>query len=376
MRPSRIYEIMDLALAARLKGKVFNPCFEGEAGLGKSDIVKQWVKKQQQRNPNFGFIDLRIAYMEAPDLIGFPETVEIGGRKRTMHCLPDFWPTEGEGLLLLEEPNRGTTGVMNCLMQLLTDRKVHNYELPEGWIVAAAINPDQAEYDVNAMDVALKDRFEMFRIEYDHNSFVDFMEHAGWDQNIQLFIKSGAWTYRESGAIGDKGKYISPRTWSKLEAAEKAGARQDRQLHNQVTCSVLGKDIGNEYWKFCHDQAPVLAGDLLKDKTAALKRLGQQSSKDSYEGDKIAVTVESIIKNYGGFKKDCKADQIDEDLMCEVARVIPSDQAINLVKECGFKTKGASVANFFKEFVQRHPDLVDILKSNIRLDRAVNAQTK
>ncbi|CAM6003929.1 unnamed protein product [Sphagnum balticum] len=74
MKPSHIMTIMDTALAARKAGEVMNPLFTGEAGLGKSQICQQWVKKQREKNPNFGFVDLRIAYMEAPDLIGFPET--------------------------------------------------------------------------------------------------------------------------------------------------------------------------------------------------------------------------------------------------------------------------------------------------------------
>src|SRR4051812_35497574 len=176
MKPSNIPAVMDLAYKAISSGEVFNPMFTGEAGLGKSQIVQQWVNDQRKRNPSFGFLDLRIAYLEAPDLLGFPEVAsDDDGRARTCHRLPEFWPTSGEGLILLEEPNRGTTGVMNCLMQLLTDRKVHNYTLPKGWLIAACVNPDNAQYDVNTMDAALKDRFEEFEVEYDALSFIEFI---------------------------------------------------------------------------------------------------------------------------------------------------------------------------------------------------------
>jgi hypothetical protein len=120
MKPTSIFQILDLAQEARKKGEVFNPIFTGEAGLGKSQICQQWVKQQRKTDPNFGFIDLRIAYMEAPDLIGLPENeLAEDGIKVTSHYLPDFWPRNpnSRGLLLLEEPNRGTTGVMNCLIQ-------------------------------------------------------------------------------------------------------------------------------------------------------------------------------------------------------------------------------------------------------------------
>lgn len=376
MKPSNIDAILDTAVEARKQGMNFTPLFTGEAGLGKSQIVQQWVKKQQAKDPNFGFLDLRIAYMEAPDLIGFPKEIERDGKWRTIHCLPGFWPTEGEGLLLLEEPNRGTTGVMNCLMQLLTDFKVHDYTLPRGWLIAACINPESSEYEVNAMDAALKDRFEEFEIEYDPITFMDYIERDSWHQNVQMFVKSGIWVYKTTKEIAKGGKYISPRTWSKMNSAEKAGAGNNRNLHRIISQSVLGRDIGNEYHKFCFDSAPVTANDIIKNKEAALKRLVTQSDPNSYQGDMIAATVESIEKNYGGLKKDCKPDQIDEDTMAEVAMIIPSDHAVNLIKACGYKQSKGQITAFFGEFTKRHPQLIKVLKDNIKVSRAISGDKK
>lgn len=374
MKPSHILTIMDTALAARKAGEVMNPLFTGEAGLGKSQICQQWVKEQRKRNPNFGFVDIRIAYMEAPDLIGFPETAkDENGLVRTCHRLPEFWPTEGEGLILLEEPNRGTTGVMNCLMQVLTDRKIHNYTLPDGWLIAGCINPDSSEYDVNAMDTALKDRFEEYEIEYDALTFMEFMDNANWNESIQRFIGDAIWLYKTSKELGQGGKYISPRTWSKVQAAEKAGVRNNRQLHRIVVSSILGKDIGNEFHKYCYDQAPVTAHELLKDPKGALAKLKEHSHPDTYKGDMLASTVESVTKAYGGAKKDCKPDQVDEDLMAQVAKIIPSDYAVNLIKQCGFKQTKGRMSDFFSDFCKRHPELIDVLKSNLKLARAVDA---
>lgn len=372
MKPAHIATVLDLAKTARQLGEVMNPIFTGEAGLGKSQSAQQWVKKEQKRNKDFGFIDLRIAYMEAPDLIGFPETAidPVSGKARTYHRLPDFWPTEGEGLLLLEEPNRGTTGVMNCLMQLLTDRKVHGYTLPEGWIIAACVNPDSSEYDVNTMDAALKDRFEEYEVEYDALSFMDYIDSADWHQNAQMFIRSGIWAYKSTKEVAKEGKYISPRTWSKVNAAEKAGLANSRNLHRITVQSILGKDIGNEYHKFCFDQAPVTAQDLLKDEKSALDRLRVHSDVNSYQGDMIAATVESIEKNYGGEAKDCKSNQISEDLMAKVAKIIPADHAVNLIKGCGFKQSKGQITTFFGGFTKRHPELVQVLKDNIKISRA------
>jgi hypothetical protein len=255
-------------------------------------------------------------------------------------------------------------------MQLLTDRQVHKYKLPKGWLIAACVNPDSSEYDVNTMDAALKDRFEEFEVEYDHMTFMEFMDKANWDDKIQRFVGSGIWIYKSTKELGKEGRYISPRTWSKVNAAERSGVHKNRQLHRLVVASILGKDIGNEYHKYCYDQAPVTAEDILKSKKDAFKKLTEQSDPNSYKGDMIAATVESIVKNYGGLTKDCKSNQIDEDTMAAVAKIIPSDHAVNLIKECGFKQSKGQISEFFKEFVKRHPELIQVLKDNIKVMRA------
>lgn len=385
MKPVQILNVMELAKSARQINQRFSPLFRGHAGLGKSEILQEWVTLQREKDPNFGFIDLRIAYLEAPDFIGHIKELQVAERWRTTYCLPSFWPTEGSGLLLLEEPSRGTTSVMNCLMQLMTDRKVGpDYKLPDGWIIAAADNPADANYDVNTMDTALSDRFEVFEIDYDPTTFFKFAEKANWDSNIVLFLKSGEWAYKDPTSINSKdgGKYISPRTWSKMNAAEKAGARdRGKQFHHMICSSILGKHIGNAYYKVCWDDAPVTAQDLINNAETALAKLKEQSSPKTYQGDRVAVTVESIIANYGGLSEKnggkCKADQIDEDLMAQVATIIPSDQAINLIRECGFKghKDSGGMNNFLKGFMERHTDCVDILRSNIKISKVTDAKT-
>lgn len=373
MKPSAIKDVLDLAWLSKDEEDKFIPIFSGDAGIGKSQIIQQWSKdmnEKLQKEGGFKYIDVRIAYFEQPDMIGFPESEnDANGKRRTVHNLPEIWPTEGKGIIVFEEPNRGTTGVMNCLMQVLTDRKIHKYELPPGWIMAAAVNPDSAEYDVNAMDAALKNRFVEYEVEYDHETFVSYMERKNWDNNIRMFVKSGAWIFKSAKQIGREGKYISPRTWSQLNVAERNGLSNSRTMHYMTTISVLGKDIGQAYHKFCYDEAPVLAKDLVTKKRDSLEKLKKQSKADAYRGDMIAITVESICKNYSGEEKDdVKAEKVGEQTMSEVAKIIPSDQAINLIKECIWQGTKGSVVDCMKDFVKRHPELVDVIKSNIQVN--------
>lgn len=365
MKASDIPDILNLALSARQKGLVFNPMFRGEAGLGKSQVVQQWVEAQRAEDPTFGFLDLRIAYMEAPDLIGFPhKEKDENNLVRTYNALPSFWPTSGRGLLFLEEVNRGKTSVMNALMQLLTDRKIHNYTLPDGWIIAAAVNPDTSKYDVNAMDQALMDRFEIFDIEYDHESFSKYMAKSNWHYSIQYFINQALWVYKKPEELAEDAKYISPRTWSKLNAAELSGLSKNQKMHLNVCTSILGKHVGLAYHKFCFDDSPVTAFDLLSNKEKSIEKIKKFANNSSYRGDMISVLVQSIVENFGGEDATCPKDKIPESLMMEVAEIIPSDHAIHLIKECAFKNnKGVG---YIEELSKKYKDILKKIRSDVK----------
>lgn len=347
MKPNQIFDIMDLARRARVKDLVFNPLFVGPPGVGKSQIVQQWCRKN-----NLPFIDLRAAYLEAPDLIGFPSIETINGRQVTVHNTPEFWPVDGQGVLLLEEPNRGTTSVMNTFMQLLTDRKIHKYVLPEGWIVVGCINPEEAEYDVNTMDAALKDRFEIFNVEYNKQSFTQHMKESEWDNVLQMFVESNSWTYSVPSAIGNTVgvKYISPRTLSKLNAAIKAEIPQENEM--TVYESILGKNVGMAFYHFKYDETPVLWSDIVKNKKKAFKKLEEFSNHKDLKRGHIGITLRDIVEK----------NEITEDQLAEIFVVLPSDQATGLVKDLEYIRKDHGL---FDRLMANYPEVRKYCKSNM-----------
>lgn len=357
IKPTDIFAIMDLAKKTRKLGLRYTPCFEGDAGIGKSEIVQQWVSLQKEVNPNFFFLDLRLAYMEPPDLIGLPKLIEQEGRTLTSHILPDFWPFEenAEGLILFEEPNRANTSMMNCMMQILTDRQVGKYKLPKGVMMAGCINPD-GNYDVNTMDIALKDRFEMFAVGYDFNIFLEFMKEQKWHYHIQSFVKSGIWLFKKPEELGVDGHYIAPRTWSKLNTALLSGIEESPDLYYKAIVSALGKNVGREFYKFVSDNKPVLAQDFIDNKKAAFKQLKAISEKDGYRGDLINIVIDSLSDSY--------ENGIDDEIILQVVKIIPKDQSVNLLKACVLKSKVKS--KDLSHFVKLDPSLKDLLKNVLR----------
>lgn len=349
MKPSKIFDIMDIARRARQLGEVFNPLFVGPPGVGKSQIVQAWCVKN-----NLPFIDLRSAYLEAPDVIGFPSIENVGGRQVTVHNTPEFWPTnpEWEGVLLLEEPNRGTTSVLNCWMQLLTDRKVHKYALPKGVMIVGCINPEGSEYDVNTMDAALKDRFEMFTVAYDKDSFLTHMKASSWHKDIILFIESGIWNYVAPEDIKNVpgSKYVSPRTLSKLNSALRAGFDKEDEL--LIYSTVLGGNIGRDFYNFRHNESPVFYFDLLHTLPNSLEKLKKFSDPANFKNGMIGITIRDIVEN----------GEIEDALLAQVLKVLPVDQSTVLIRDLEFKRSDKTL---LERICKQNKDIKELFKTTL-----------
>lgn len=316
MKPVQIENMLDLAARARAMGEVFNPLFVGPPGIGKSQIVQAWAKRREMT-----CVDLRIAYLEAPDLIGFPSIQTIGHRQITVHATPEFLPNEGAGILLLEEPNRGMPGVMNCLMQLLTDRRIHKYELPPDWLIVSCINPEGAEYDVGIMDVALLDRFEVFHINYDKPTFIEYMQKKFWHSDVINFVETGIFNYvpPESVKNAPGAKYVSPRTLSKLNTALKATfVKEDEHI---VYETILGANVGKDFYNFRNDESPVLSHDLKKNPDVAIKKLARFADVGNYRSGMIAFTIKDVIND----------NTIDDELLGKIVLTLPVEKATTLI---------------------------------------------
>jgi hypothetical protein len=103
----------------------------GPPGIGKSQIVAQVAA-----DLNLPLIDIRAVLLDPVDLRGVPSVVNGTTRWNP----PIFLPTEGEGVLFLDELSQAPDSVQCSLLQLVLDRRLGEYRMPEGWRILAAGN--------------------------------------------------------------------------------------------------------------------------------------------------------------------------------------------------------------------------------------------
>ncbi len=214
----RLASLLELAYRARRPALV-----EGATGIGKSELVHDVA-----RSLGVSIVTLDLSLLEPPDLVGLP-VVRDG---RTSYATPATLPTDGAGILLLEELNRAERYVQQPALQLLTAGRLHEYLLPEGWVCFAVTNPPTGEYHVTPLDRALEARFMKIRARADRGPWLAWAESHGVHPAVRTVVRE------HSRALDE----VSPRSWTyagQILAAMTTKERSDSDFVRDALCGYL-----------------------------------------------------------------------------------------------------------------------------------------
>jgi MoxR-like ATPase len=184
-------------------------------GIGKSAAFRRIAEKL-----NIQIIDMRLTQMDAVDLRGLPIISEDG--TKTTWATPKELPTEGKGILFLDELNLAPPSVQHAAYQLILLRKLGNYHLPEGWVAMAAGNRPEDRAHVNQMPAPLNNRF--VHIHMDPPPIDDWFKWAlenDIDERVLGFLKSQPeWLFRFE-SDNSSAAFPTPRSWEMFSKLSK-----------------------------------------------------------------------------------------------------------------------------------------------------------
>jgi MoxR-like ATPase len=153
----------------------------GPPGIGKSSIVKQTAERH-----GIDFIDLRLSQLAPTDLRGLPVADPQALVSRWLP--PEFLPRDGAGILFLDEINLAPPVMQGMAQQLILDRRVGSYTVPDGWFIIAAGNRKEDRAASFDMPAPLANRFIHLEIEPDLDSFKHYALERGIDEQIIAFV--------------------------------------------------------------------------------------------------------------------------------------------------------------------------------------------
>lgn len=204
----------------------------GPPGIGKSSIVAQVAEAN-----GLELIDVRLSQLAPTDLRGLP----VADHEQKVSCWypPNFLPRKGKGILFLDEMNMTLPAIQNIAQQLILDRRVGDYTVPENWFIWAAGNRKEDKASVFEMPAPLANRFIHFPVIPDLESFKHYAIQQHIHEHILAFLSFRPTLLHQPDA--QEPAWPSPRSWFRADRLYK--------IHLDLS-SAIGEAAASEFTAF------------------------------------------------------------------------------------------------------------------------------
>jgi hypothetical protein len=244
MRPSHIETLLDREYLSCTAGQHTPVMLWGPPGVGKSQIIAGIARRH-----GAPLIDLRLSQMEPTDLRGIPFRKGDNVEWSVPAMLPDAQRHGESGILFLDEINAAPPTVSAAAYQLILDRRLGEYVIPEGWAIFAAGNRQGDRGVTYAMPAPLANRFTHYEVEPNLDDWVTWALNAGMDERLLGFLRFRPDLLFNYDAAHNPVAFPSPRSWEYAHRAlQKFGDRPD--LLTDALQACVGQACGVELKAF------------------------------------------------------------------------------------------------------------------------------
>ena len=157
-----------------------------DVGRGKSQTIRRCCTQMSQLDgEEWGYADLFLATQTPPDLLGYQFKGEVTYDGKTYSItdptMPSWFITESglpvfaykRGILHLEEFGQGQTDVKAAAAELMLNKRIGKWRLPDGWVVVASSNRTSDRSGVTkSLDFVINRRLEL-HIEDDAKGWIN-----------------------------------------------------------------------------------------------------------------------------------------------------------------------------------------------------------
>jgi hypothetical protein len=239
----------------------------GAPGVGKSQVIREIGDEL-----GYKVIDLRLAQMSEVEIGGliYPNEERTKTRWLSPEVLPDEERDGKKTILLLDEITSCPKRVQVAAYQLILDRRVGQYTLPEGTFVIGLGNREDDDGVYIRLAGPLADRFEILEIDCD---FKIWLNDFAIPQNIHPYVTNYL-TFKPSALHTQKEDpesmvFATPRSWERVSNILK----QDDDLSNPIVMHKIAGNVGSaEAFQFAgyinDERSRISADDFLSGKAA------------------------------------------------------------------------------------------------------------
>ena len=246
-----------LPISFRQKRPVF---LWGPPGIGKSELVKSIGDSGVLGTTKV--IDMRLALFEPTDLRGYPvPNVETG----TMQWLPPSdLPTKEMSeqyetiILFLDELNSAAPSVQAAAYQLILDRKIGQYVLPDNVVVMAAGNRESDKGVSYRMPKPLENRFVHFELRVDFDDWLNWALDNKINSDVVGFLNFAKNDLYQFDPKSSSRGFATPRSWTYVgEFLDGEAGLLQEGLQTDIVAGCVGEGTAIKF--MAHRK---IAGDL------------------------------------------------------------------------------------------------------------------
>jgi len=190
----------------------------GPPGIGKSETFQQITDSYIAEGKKAKLIDARLSLWDPTDLKGYPyynkET------NRMSFSSPDELPTEAEAaeydiiVLFLDELNGAAPATQAAAYQLILNRAIGKYKLPDNVVIAAAGNRETDKGVTYRMPKPLANRFLHYEVRVDFNDWFDWAVTNTQHPDVIGYVTTFKDDLYNFDASSAERSFATPRTWA------------------------------------------------------------------------------------------------------------------------------------------------------------------
>jgi SpoVK/Ycf46/Vps4 family AAA+-type ATPase len=208
MRPAHLLTILEREFTSASEGHHTPVMLWGPPGVGKSQMVAQVAARHDAP-----VIDIRLSQMEPSDLRGIPFRVDEIVEWAIPALLPDTERHGARGILFLDEINAAPPAVSAAAYQLILDRRLGEYKVPNGWAIFAAGNRQGDRGVTYTMPAPLANRFSHFEVDTNLDDWVAWAYRNDIDERIIGFLRFRPELLFDFDPAHNPIAFPSPRSW-------------------------------------------------------------------------------------------------------------------------------------------------------------------
>ena len=228
------------------------PHFISNPGDGKTEVMEDVARVLSGEGADvfcpgspeasWGYLNADLETRDAGELAGMPWVVD----GISVRCRPDWLPTEGMGILALDEVARAPLANLNMACTLVRDGRIGEHQLPPGWMIVAASNPASARAGANPLPAPLRNRMTHLWVNSSAERFAAWGARNGIDPMIIAYLRLRP-QYHSKFSTADNA-FPSSRAWA---ACSRLGmASLDGDLAAECLEGTVGAEAATDFAAF------------------------------------------------------------------------------------------------------------------------------